>query len=63
MPLTEDAILIEGVARQLVRVCNEDKHDDAREAEGGGSPGEWAYEKCAELETEMKRRGLSVPQC
>lgn len=30
MPRTEDAILIEGVARQLVRVCNEVKHDDAR---------------------------------
>ncbi len=37
--------------------------DAARDGDGhGGSPGEWAYERCAELETEIVRRGLTVPE-
>jgi hypothetical protein len=38
------------------------KFDATREGDGhGGSPGEWAYERCGELEIEIKRRGLAVP--
>lgn len=36
--------------------------DESQEGDGhGGSPGEWAWERCMELEAEIKRRGLSVP--
>jgi hypothetical protein len=27
-------------------------------AEGGGSPGEWMWERMGEIETELKRRGV-----
>jgi len=36
--------------------------DASQEGDGhGGSPGEWAWERCLELEAEIKRRGLAVP--
>lgn len=36
--------------------------DASQEGDGhGGSPGEWAWERCGELEHEIKRRNLSVP--
>jgi hypothetical protein len=37
--------------------------DASQEGDGhGGSPGEWAYERCLELEGEIKRRGMTVPE-
>ena len=37
--------------------------DASQQCEGrGGSPGEWAYEKCLGLEAEIKRRGLATPK-
>jgi hypothetical protein len=36
--------------------------DESREGDGhGGSPGEWAYERCGECEHEMKKRGIMIP--
>jgi len=36
--------------------------DESREGDGhGGSPGEWAYERCGECEHEMKKRGIPIP--
>lgn len=55
MPVTDEELLSE-----FIRVGA--AFDSAREGEGcGGSPGEWAYERCVELEAEIKRRGLAVP--
>lgn len=50
---------------ELIAAWNETSaaFDRARDDEEGhgGSPGEWAYERCLELEGQFMRRGIPIP--